>query len=402
LKQGIEDFALFGGSPEFADKLHVGRPNLGDRADFLARVNGILDARWFTNYGGCVQELEAELARTLEVKHCITVCNATVGLEIASRALGLQGEVIVPSLTFIATAHALQWQQIRPVFCDIDPVTHSLDPAEVEKLITPQTTGIVGVHLWGRACEVDELQAVADRHELTLMFDAAHAFGSSYKGRMVGGFGRAEVFSFHATKFFNTFEGGAITTNDDELARKLRLMTNFGFAGYDNVIHVGTNGKMNEMCAAMGLTSLRSVDEFVAVNRRNREAYRRALAGIPGLSLFEYDEAERNNYQYLVAEYAPAPGAPSREDMVRLLWAENVMARKYFWPGCHRMEPYRSLEPDAGERLPHTEAVASRLLVLPTGTGVDADEIERLCGLIRRAVDAGPALVERMAALGPA
>ena len=402
MKQRIEDFALFGGSPEFAEKLHVGRPNLGDRAEFLERVNRILDARWFTNYGACVQELETELARTLEVKHCITVCNATVGLEIASRALGLQGEVIVPSLTFIATAHALQWQQIRPVFCDIDPVTHSLDPAEVERLITPRTTGIVGVHLWGRACEVDELQAVADRHGITLMFDAAHAFGSSYKGRMVGGFGRAEVFSFHATKFFNTFEGGAITTNDDELARKLRLMTNFGFAGYDNVIHVGTNGKMSEMSAAMGLTSLRAVDEFVAVNRRNREVYRQALAGIAGLSLFEYDEHERNNYQYLVAEYAPPPGAPTREELVRLLWAENAMARKYFWPGCHRMEPYRSLDPQAGDRLPHTEAVAGRLLVLPTGTGVSVDEIERLCGLIRLAVTSGPALRERLAALGPA
>lgn len=402
MKQRIEDFALFGGSPEFAEKLHVGRPNLGDRAEFLERVNRILDARWFTNYGACVQELEAELARTLDVKHCITVCNATVGLEIASRALGLQGEVIVPSLTFIATAHALQWQQIRPVFCDIDPVTHSLDPAEVERLITPRTTGIVGVHLWGRACKVDELQSVADRHGLTLMFDAAHAFGSSYKGRMVGGFGRAEVFSFHATKFFNTFEGGAITTNDDELARKLRLMTNFGFAGYDNVIHVGTNGKMSEMSAAMGLTSLRAVDEFVAVNRRNREVYRQALADIPGLSLFEYDEHERNNYQYVVAEYAPLPGAPSREDLVRLLWAENAIARKYFWPGCHRMEPYRSLDPEAGSRLPHTEAVASRLLVLPTGTGVNVDEIERLCGLIRLAVTSGPALQERLAALGPA
>ena len=399
LKERIEDLALFGGSPEFEQKLHVGRPNVGKQAEFMARVQRILDVRWFTNYGACVQELEAELARYLGVRHCITVCNATVGLEIASRALGFEGEVIVPSLTFVATAHALQWQQIKPVFCDIDPRTHAIDPAEVERLITPRTTGIVGVHLWGRSCAIDELQAVADRHGLTLMFDAAHAFGCTYKGRMIGGFGRAEVFSFHATKFFNTFEGGAITTNDDELAAQIRLMTNFGFAGYDNVVHIGTNGKMSEVSAAMGLTSFGSLSEFVEVNRRNHDAYRMRLAAIPGMRLCLYDEAERNNYQDVTAEYTPADGAPTRDELVRLLWAENVIARKYFWPGCHRMEPYCTLYPDAAAHLPHTEAVAARLLVLPTGTGVDRRDIERLCDLLAFAVAQGPALRRRLVAI---
>jgi dTDP-4-amino-4,6-dideoxygalactose transaminase len=402
LKQGIEDFAVFGGSPAFAEKLHVGKPNVGNRADFMARVERILDLRWFTNQGACVQELEAELARYLGVRHCVTVCNATVGLEIASRALGLEGEVIVPSMTFIATAHALQWQQVKPVFCDIDPRTHSLDAREVERLITPRTTGIVGVHLWGNPCAVDELQALADRHGLALMFDAAHAFGCSYKSRMIGGFGRAEVFSFHATKFFNTFEGGAITTNDNELATKLRLMTNFGFSGYDKVIHIGTNGKMSEVSAAMGLTSLRAVDEFVAVNRRNHGLYRERLAAVPGMRLFAYDEVERNNFQYVVAEYTPPEGGLTRDDLVRLLWAENVMARKYFWPGCHRMEPYRTLYPDAAARLPHTEAVAEKLLILPTGTGVGVGDIERLCDVLCLAVAQGPAVRQRLAVLDAA
>jgi dTDP-4-amino-4,6-dideoxygalactose transaminase len=402
LKQGIEDFAVFGGSPAFAEKLHVGKPNVGNRADFMARVERILDCRWFTNQGACVQELEAELARYLGVRHCVTVCNATVGLEIASRALGLEGEVIVPSMTFIATAHALQWQQVKPVFCDIDPRTHSLDAREVERLITPRTTGIVGVHLWGNPCAVDELQALADRHGLALMFDAAHAFGCSYKSRMIGGFGRAEVFSFHATKFFNTFEGGAITTNDDALATKLRLMTNFGFSGYDKVIHIGTNGKMSEVSAAMGLTSLRAVDEFVAVNRRNHGLYRERLAAVPGMRLFAYDEAERNNFQYVVVEYTPPEGGLTRDDLVRLLWAENVMARKYFWPGCHRMEPYRTLYPDAAARLPHTEAVAEKLLILPTGTGVGVGDIERLCDVLCLAVAHGPAVRQRLAVLDAA
>ena len=248
----------------------------------LRRINEILDRRWLSNNGPIVQEFEPAIAERLGVQHCVAMCNGTVALEIAIRALGLKAEVIVPSFTFIATAHALQWQEITPVFCDVDPATHNLDPAAVERMITPRTTGIIGVHLWGRPCAVEALQELADRHDLTLMFDAAHAFGCSHGGRMIGNFGRCEVFSFHATKFFNTFEGGAVVTNDDELAAKIRLMKNFGFAGYDNVIYLGTNGKMTEVCAAMGLTGLESLRPFIAVNRRNHEAYRRGCGTSPG------------------------------------------------------------------------------------------------------------------------
>ncbi len=397
-KSSLDALAVFGGAPAFERKLHVGQPNLGDRAYFLQRVERILDSRWFTNNGECVQELERELAAFLGVRNVIAVCNATIGLEIAIRALPMSGEVIVPAMTFVATAHALQWQQITPVFCDIDPATHVLDPVEVEKLITDRTTGILGVHVWGRECNIDALSDIAQRHGLHLMFDAAHAFGCSHRGRMIGGFGRAEVFSFHATKFFNSFEGGAIATDDDELAKKIRLMTNFGFAGYDNVIHIGTNGKMSEVSAAMGLTSLRALPEFVETNRRNHHAYRERLARIPGMTLFAYDEAQRCNWQYVVVEYTPAPGGPSRDQLVEALWAENVMARKYFWPGCHRMEPYRTLYPRAAARLPHTDAVAAKLLILPTGTGVSGEDIQRLCDLLALMVGQGEALRERLAA----
>ena len=398
MKTGTDGWALFGAAPAFDRKLHVGQPNVGDRAYFMERLERILDLRWFTNHGECVRELEAELCRYLGVAHCVAVCNATIGLEIAIRALGMDGEVIVPSLTFVATPHALQWQQVVPVFCDVDEETHLLDPARVEALITPRTTGILPVHLWGRPCDVEALTAIAKRHRLRLLFDAAHAFGCSHGGAMVGGFGDAEVFSFHATKFFNSFEGGAIATNDAELAGRLRLMTNFGFAGYDRVVHIGTNGKMTEVAAAMGLASLRSVDSFVATNLRNHRSYRRGLSGLEGVELLGFDERERNNYQYVVVEYTPAPGGPTRDDLVDLLWAENVMARKYFWPGCHRMEPYRTLYPDVAGRLPATEAIADRLLVLPTGTGVDESDIAALCALIAAMLAEGPALRERVAA----
>ena len=377
------------GAPAFAEPLHVGRPNIGDRRKLMERIEGILDRRWLSNNGPLVQEFEAALANCLGVKHCIPICNGTVALELAIRALDLKGEVLLPSFTFVATAHALQWQGIKPVFADIDPSTHNLDPAAVERLITSRTTGIIGVHVWGRPCAVEELQAVADQHRLQLMFDAAHAFGCSHGGRMIGNFGRCEVFSFHATKFFNTFEGGAIATNDDVLAEKIRLMKNFGFKGCDNVVYIGVNGKMTEVCAAMGLTGLEGLDEFLAVNRRNCEAYRKGLAGIPGLSLIEYPAAEKCNRQYIVVEVDEKAYGRSRDETIRMLHAENVLARKYFWPGCHRMEPYRTLDPRAGEFLVETEKVAARVMVLPTGTAVEPEAIATICNLLR--VDANGA-----------
>lgn len=236
------DLAIHGAAPAFAEALHVGRPNIGDRAAFMQLLDQVLDNQWLTNNGPIVQEFERQVAQRLGVKHCVAMCNGTIALEIAIRALKLEGEVIVPSWTFVATAHALYWQGITPVFADIDPTTHNLDPVAVRRMITPRTSGIIGVHLWGRAAPVKELQEIADEHGLALMFDAAHAFGSTYQGETIGRFGACEVLSFHATKAFNTFEGGAVVTNDDKLASTMRLMRNFGFSGYDNVVHPGTNG----------------------------------------------------------------------------------------------------------------------------------------------------------------
>jgi dTDP-4-amino-4,6-dideoxygalactose transaminase len=381
----LDEMAIFGGGPSFGEKLHVGRPNIGSRDRLLERINDILDRRWLTNAGIYVREFERRIAEMAGVRHCIAMCNGTMALEIAIRALGLKGEVIVPSFTFIATAHALQWQEITPIFCDIDPQTHNLDPALVELSLTPRTTGIIGVHVWGRSCDTDRLEWLARKHHLKLMFDAAHAFGCSHQGRMIGSFGDAEVYSFHATKYLNTFEGGAVVTNNDDLAAKIRLMKNFGFAGYDNVVYIGTNGKMHEVSAAMGLTALESLDEFIAVNRRNYQQYQRELAGLDGIQLVTYNEAEKNNYQYVIVK-VEEDLALSRDDLVKILHAENVMARRYFYPGCHRMEPYRSHYPQAGLHLPHTEALTKSVMSLPTGTSMDPDAITSVCHLLRLAV----------------
>lgn len=385
-KERISDLAMLGGSPAFCEQLHVGRPNIGDKEQLLARIGDALDRRWLTNNGPYVQEFEAKLASYLGVKHVIAMCNATIGLEITTRALGLRGEVIVPSFTFVATAHALQWQEITPVFCDVDPRTHNLDPEKVESLITPRTTGIIGVHVWGRPCAIEALTAICQQQGLTLMFDAAHAFGCSHQQKMIGNFGAAEVFSFHATKFFNTFEGGAVATNDDDLAKKIRLMKNFGFAGTDQVIYIGTNGKMNEISAAMGLTALESLDEFVQTNYQNYQAYRRGLMGIPGITVIDYDPTEQNNCQYIIVEVDEAEAGISRDQLVEILWAENILARRYFYPGSHQMEPYRSYFPHAGLLLPETERLTQRVMSLPNGTAVGSKEIELICRIICLAV----------------
>lgn len=377
-----QDLALHGAAPAFAEALHVGRPNIGDRAAFLQYANDIFDRRWLSNNGPLVQQFEREIEAHLGVKHCIAMCNGTIALEIAIRALGMEGEVIVPSYTFVATAHALHWQSITPVFADIDPVTHQISPQAVRRMITPRTSGIIGVHLWGRAAPVTELQEIADEYGLKLMYDAAHAFSCRHQGRMIGNFGACEVLSFHATKFFNTFEGGAVVTNDDELADTMRLMRNFGFAGFDRVIHPGTNGKMVEINAAMGLVNLQALDDVIAANHRNYLAYRAALQDVQGLQLLSVDTGERHNYQYVVVEVAPDCPA-TRDQLIEALQAENVIARRYFWPGCHNMEPYRSLYPHAGLVLPQTEVVAARVIVLPTGQTMDAAMIATVVQIMR-------------------
>lgn len=384
--RSYSDLAIGGAPPAFAEPVHVGRPNIANRGEFLRRTAEALDRVWLTNNGPLVRELEEKIASYLGVKHCVAMCNGTVALEIAIRALGLEGEVIVPSFSFVATAHALHWQGIKPVFADIDPATHNLDPAAVRRMITSRTTGLIGVHLWGRAAPVEELQRIADEHGLALMFDAAHAFGCSHGGRLIGGFGRAEVFSFHATKFFNTFEGGAVTTNDDEVAGKARLMRNFGFSGYDNVVHIGTNGKLAEVCAAMGLANLDALQYLVAANRAVHSDYRNSLGDLDFATLLEFDEREQSNFQYCVIEISSQCRA-SRDEIVKALHAENILARKYFWPGCHRMKPYRDLFPDAGLVLANTKDVAERVIVLPTGPSLPDGTVATISSTLRVMMD---------------
>jgi len=381
-KRDWRDLAVCGGSPAFTEPIHVGRPNVGDRQRFLARVNDILDRRWLTNDGPYVREFEAAVAALHGVRECVCMSNGTVALEIATRACGMAGEVIVPSFTFIATAHALSWQGIKPVFCDIEPLGHHIDPGLIDELITSRTTGIVAVHIWGRPCDTQALEQVAGRHGLKLVFDAAHAFLCSERQRMIGGSGDCEILSFHATKVLNTLEGGAVLTNDEELASRMRLMRNFGFRDYDDVGYSGTNGKMNEVSAAMGLTLLESIDEILEANKTNFELYREGLAQLPGVQAIPYESAERRNFQYVVVLIDESRAGLDRDSLLSALWAENILARRYFYPGCHRARPYLDLDPHVDGRLPITNDVAHKILLLPTGTSVQPEDVATVIDVI--------------------
>ncbi len=392
------ELAIFGSAPAFASPLHVGRPNIGDREQFLVRVNDMLDRRWFSNDGPFVQEFERQVEAYLGVPHCVAVCNATVGLAIAVRAMELTGEVILPSYTFVSTAHVLQWQNIKPIFVDMNPVTHNVCPDQVRAAINERTSAIIGVHVWGRGCDTERLESIAQSHGIPVLYDSAHAFGCSHQGRMIGNFGKCEVFSFHATKFLNSFEGGAITTHDTKLAEKLRLMRNFGFAGYDRVIELGTNGKMTEVCAAMGITSLEAIDDLIEVNRRNYHHYVTEFAALQGVSVLEYSSRERNNYHYIVIEVDAHRCPLNRDELVAVLHAENVLARKYFWPGCHGMQPYASDPPDARHSLVQTDRVAAQVIVLPNGQSVNTVDISRVSEILRIAIQRAPDVRARLQA----
>ena len=393
---GVERLAVFGAPPAFAEPLHVGRPLLGERDRLLKRLNDVFDRGWLSNDGPAVRELEERIAELIGVEHCVATANGTLALQLLLRACDVSGRVILPSFTFVATAHAVHWEGLEVVFCDIDPATHHLDPLHAGALVDGGTSAIVAVHLWGRPAPITQLQAVADRHGVPLVFDAAHAFGSAYEGVPVGQFGVAEVFSFHATKLLHTFEGGAVATNDGDVARKVRLMRNFGFEDYDHVVSLGINAKMTEVAAAMGLSLLESFDEIAAGRRRTYDRYEGGLAGIAGVRLISDLPYASPNFQHVVVEVDEGEAGLARDDLHRTLWAENVLARRYFYPGCHRMEPYRSLNPKLDERLPNTNFVASRVLSLPTGGGVGDLEVDRVCELIAVAVENGAAVRARL------
>ena len=386
---GTKNLTIFGGKPAFQDKLFVGSPLVGTatRRRYLALMKGVFERNYLTNDGPLVRELEAELARLHQTKYCSLVCNATIAQILMLKAMGLQGEIILPSFTFIATAHACIWQGLTPVFCDIDPDTLMIDPVKAESLITDRTCAILGVHLFGNVCNIPALERVCRKHNLKLIFDAAHAFNCSLGDRPVGGFGEAEFMSFHATKFFGTFEGGAIFTNDSDLDSRIRSKRNFGFSGYDDVRSLGINGKMCESSAAMGLASLPDIPAREKTLRRGYELYKSRLSKIPGVSVLNVGEQGRSNYHYVVVILDPLVFGVSRDNLVDILWKENVIARKYFYPGCHLMDYYQKNNKGGCISLPITEDLSTRILCLPSKLQKPERDIAKMANLLQTVHD---------------
>ncbi len=371
--------AILGGTPLFSSPLHLVRPPLPDREKFDRSIDDLYASRMLSNQGKYAREFETRIAAALGVKHCAVFCNATIALMALARALDLKGEVILPSFTFAATAHSLMWQGIDPQFVDIELETFNLDPKEVERFITPATSAILGVHLFGNPCNHDRLSEIADQHGIPLLYDAAHAFGSSYRGRKVGSLGRAEVLSFHATKLIHSGEGGAVVTQDSSLYERLCRIRNHGFEGYLNCVDLGINGKMDEFSAVVGCLLLDDFDKIVSGRRDIFETYTKALSRFPGLACTTPvgDPSTHANYSYFYMVVDAERFGLSSLELNYALTAEGIVSRCYFYPPIHRTKYYQERFPGRYD-LPHSDWAALHLICLPVSheqTGADTARV---------------------------
>ncbi len=379
--------AVLGGAPLFADRRYVARPRIPDRQRFGALLDGIFAARWFTNDGEMVRGLETRLQQWLGGSFCAACCNGTIALQVALRSLDLAGEVITTPFTFPATVHAIEWNRLTPVFCDIDPATYTLDPASVEASVSARTSALLPVHLFGNPCDVAALGDVAARHGLRVIYDAGHAFGVWHRGRPIGGWGDLAVFSFHATKLFHTAEGGAVVGGDAALATTVRLLRNFGIVNAEEVRGVGLNGKLSELHAALGLALLDAIEEEIAARARLTARYDTLLASIDGVRGQRMAPDTRRNYAYYPIEVDPDGFGLSRDELHAALCAEGIVARKYFWPLCSANAAYRRLPSAQPGHLPHAERIAARVLCLPLYgelAAADVDAIGECIGTLQR------------------
>lgn len=378
----LRDLAILGGAPAFARTLPVGQMYFPAFEDYEAKFRDIFARQYYTNHGPLAQEFERRLEAFFGVRHVICVTNATIGLIMAAEALGLAGKVVTPSFTFIATAQALEWANLRPVFCDVDPTSHHVTPALIEPHLDDSVSAILAVNLWGGSCDQSALKALAAERNLQLFYDSAHAFGCSWNNIPIGRFGAVEVFSFHATKVLSSAEGGCLTTDDDELAKRLRNIRSSYGAGPPVSVVKTSNGRMSEAQAAIGLMSLDNFSDIVSRNEALFDLYRTGLADVAGLRLLEPVNVSRSNFQYVVVEVDDAEFGLSRDLLLKALRAENVAARRYFFPGAHRCIPWVDRSPEGGA-LPNTDRLCASLVQLPIGALAADGDVEKLCDLLR-------------------
>lgn len=380
----ISDFALFGGSPEFESTLPIGQLYFPSWDRYEAAFRDIFERQYYTNQGPLAEELEDKLQNFLSVKHAICVTNATIGLMMAAEAMGLTGKVILPAFTFIASVQSLTWTGIEPLFCDIDPATHQLALDQVAMRIDKDVSAIMGVNLWGGSCNPRALSELADSHGIPLYFDSAHAFGCKVDDIHIGNFGKMEVFSFHATKILSATEGGCVCTNDDYLAARLRNIRSSYGAGNPVEVAKTSNGRMSEAQAAIALMSLEDFSANRENNQRLYRKYKKHLEDIPGLSLVQPSGVSYSNYQYMVCIVDESRFGISRDQLLALMKAENINARRYFYPGAHRTVPYDEQFPQYLNRLPNTDQICASCIQLPIGALVSPQAVERICNVLSR------------------
>ncbi|MBD5196188.1 MAG: DegT/DnrJ/EryC1/StrS family aminotransferase [Bacteroides sp.] len=366
------------------NKITVTSPLLPDLDEFNALLKEIWDSKWITNNGQFHQRLEKELAEYLKVPYLSLFTNGTLPLITALQALRITGEVITTPYSFVATTHSLWWNGIKPVFVDIDPDTFNLDPAKIEAAITPKTTAIMPVHCYGRPCDINAIQEIADKYGLKVIYDAAHAFGVEINGESVLTAGDLSTLSFHATKVYNTVEGGAMVMHDAKTKERIDQLKNFGYVDETTVMAPGINSKMDEIRAAYGILNLRQVDKAIEARKKVAERYREALADIEGIKVFDDIQGVRNNYSYFPILVNAEKYGRSRNELYFDMQKEGVFGRRYFYPLISDFSTYKGLASSTKENLPNAYRITESVLCLPMHHALTEKDLERIISTIRK------------------
>lgn len=364
-------------------KIYVTSPVLPPLEDYYKCLVDIWDRKWITNNGYYHQELEKALSQYLGIRHISLFTNGTLPIITALRALEISGEVITTPYSFVATTHSLLWNKIKPVFVDIDPITFNINPDRIEEAITSETKAILAVHVYGLPCDNERIQSIADKYGLKVIYDAAHAFGVTVNGRSILEFGDMSTLSFHATKVYNTAEGGALIVKDAHTKEKIDYFKNFGFASETEVVALGINSKMDEIRAAYGLLNLKQVDNFIAERKRIASYYGERLKGVEGITTLRYDDGNvRYNYAYYPIFVDEGLYGMTRDQLYYKLRDHNIYGRRYFYPLISDFSMYNHLDSSRHENLMVAKMVASQVICLPIYPGLSEDDIERIVSII--------------------
>ena len=367
----------------FSEPIYITRPILPDLNELTEKLREIWDAQWLTNNGPQHKLLEKELMKVLKIPHISLFNNGTIALIVACQSLRLSGEVITTPFTFPATPHVLTWNNIKPIFCDIDPIKMTIDAEKIEAMITPQTTGILSVHVFGTPCDVVKIQEIADRYGLKVIYDAAHAFGVEIEGSGIGSFGDISMFSFHATKLFHTAEGGALTFNDGNLKPLIDLLKNFGIKNEEEVVMPGINGKMNEIQSALGLLVLKYMEEERIKRAKLLNLYIEYLKDVEGISFLTPNPNVKSGYQYFVIRIDEKLFGISRDTVYKKFKEFNIFTRKYFYPLCSDYTCYRQLPSSSSANLPVANRVVQEVLSMPFYGGLTEDDVLMICNILK-------------------